>query len=387
MAVLDGLRPFYDVVVVGARAAGASTAMLLARSGQRVLLIDRQPYGSDTLSTHALMRGGVLALHRWGLLDRVIAAGTPPVRRTIFRYGDDEVALDIKHQDGVNALYAPRRTVIDPVLVDAARQAGAEIRHGVALTAVERTAGGRVSGVVIADRSGATRTVGTDLIVGADGRRSTVADLVGAATYRSGRQRAAGVYTYVPDLPDEGYIWCYRAGASLGVIPTNGGEHCVAASMPPDRFRAEIQPDLAAGLRRMVKETFPALAPAVREGAGRHFGFAGTTGYFKQSFGPGWALVGDAGYFKDPITAHGMTDAFRDAELLVNAIQRGGTAALADYQAERDALSLPLFEATDAIASLAWDLATLQEHHLALNRAMKAEVRHLADLSPRPLAA
>src|SRR6266852_5453545 len=122
MAILDELRPFYDVVVVGARAAGASTAMLLARSGQRVLLIDRQPYGSDTLSTHALMRGGVLALHRWGLLDRVIAAGTPPVRRTIFRYGDEEVAVDIRRQDGVDALYAPRRTVIDPILVDAARE-------------------------------------------------------------------------------------------------------------------------------------------------------------------------------------------------------------------------------------------------------------------------
>ena len=105
----------------------------LPASGQRVLLIDRQPYGSDTLSTHALMRGGVLQLHRWGLLDRVIAAGTPPVRRTIFRYGDEEVAIDIKHQDGVDALYAPRRTVIDPILVDAAREGGAEVRHGVAL--------------------------------------------------------------------------------------------------------------------------------------------------------------------------------------------------------------------------------------------------------------
>ena len=137
----------------------------------------------------------------------------------------------------------------------------------------------------------------------------------------------------------------------------------------------------------MVEETFPALAPAISQSAGRHFGFAGTVGYFKQSFGPGWALVGDAGYFKDPFTAHGITDAFRDAELLVNALLRGGTAALAAYEAERDALSLPLFAATDAIASFAWDLETLKEHHLTLNRAMKAEVRHLADLSPQPLAA
>ena len=145
-----------------------------------------------------------------------------------------------------------------------------------------------------------------------------------------------------------------------------------------------MRPASAEWSRRPV----PALAPAVSQSAGRHFGFAGTAGYFKQSFGPGWALVGDAGYFKDPLTAHGMTDAFRDAELLANAVRRGGKAALADYQAERDALSLPLFEATDAVASFAWDLNTLKEHHLALNRAMKAEVRHLADLvAPQPLVA
>ena len=139
--------------------------------------------------------------------------------------------------------------MIDPILVDAAREGGAEVRHGVALTAIERTAAGRVAGVVIADRSGATRTVGTDLVIGADGRRSTVAGLVGAATYRSGRHRTAAVYTYVPGLPNDGFIWCYRVGASVGVIPTNSGEHCVFASMPPDRFRTQVQPDLAAGLR------------------------------------------------------------------------------------------------------------------------------------------
>src|SRR5215211_8358862 len=113
-------RSCYDAVVVGARAAGAATAMLVARAGLRVLVVDRSRYGADTLSTHALMRGGVVQLHRWGLLDRIIEAGTPAVRRTTFRYGGDEVAVQIKPSHGVDALYAPRRTILDPVLVDAA---------------------------------------------------------------------------------------------------------------------------------------------------------------------------------------------------------------------------------------------------------------------------
>ena len=334
------------------------------------------------------MRGGVLQLHRWGLLDRVIAAGTPPVTRTVFRYGDEEVPVTIMPQDGVDALYAPRRTVIDPILVDRAREVGADVRHGVALTAIERTAAGRVTGVVIADRSGAIHATGAGLVIGADGRRSTMAGLVGAAIYRSGRHSTAAVYAYAPGLPNDGFNWCYRVGASVGVIPTNNGEHCLFASIPSDGFRTRVQPDLA-GLRGIVEEFFPELAPGVggAHSAGRHVGFAGMAGYFRQSFGPGWALVGDAGYFKDPFTAHGLTDAFRDAELLARAVTKGEEFAFADYQAERDTLSIPLFEATDAIASFAWDLDALKEHHLALNQAMKAEVRRLADLAPLPLAA
>ena len=112
-------RPHYDAVIVGARAAGAATAMLLARAGLRVLVVDRSRYGADTLSTHALMRGGVLQLHRWGLLDRVVDAGTPPIRHTTFHYATTSI-ITIKPSHGVDALYAPRRTLLDPVLVDAA---------------------------------------------------------------------------------------------------------------------------------------------------------------------------------------------------------------------------------------------------------------------------
>src|SRR5215469_18341552 len=128
----------YDVVIAGARPAGAATAMLLARQGARVLLLDRSRYGTDTLSTHALMRGGVLQLSRWGLLEKIIAEGTPPVRRATFRYADAVVPVIIKPSHGVDALYAPRRTVLDPILVDAAFASGADVRFGIAVADVDR---------------------------------------------------------------------------------------------------------------------------------------------------------------------------------------------------------------------------------------------------------
>src|SRR5215475_7546028 len=149
----------YDVVVVGARPAGAATAMLLARQGRRVLLLDRDRYGTDTLSTHALMRGGVLLLSRWELLDRIVAAGTPAVRETRFDYGTDSVTVAIKPSPGVDALYAPRRTVLDRMLVDAAAAAGARVRYGVSVTDLLRDESGRVVGVSGRDRDGAAVTV------------------------------------------------------------------------------------------------------------------------------------------------------------------------------------------------------------------------------------
>src|SRR6476620_11852487 len=117
----------YDVVVVGGRVAGASTALLLARAGVRVVLLDRDRHGSDTMSTLGMMRGGVLQLARWGLLPDVTAAGTPPIRQVVFHYADGErVNVAIKPSAGVEALYAPRRYLLDRLLVDAAAAAGAD---------------------------------------------------------------------------------------------------------------------------------------------------------------------------------------------------------------------------------------------------------------------
>ena len=181
----------HDVVIVGARPAGAATAMLLARQGLDVLVVDRAEYGRDTVSTHALMRAGVLQLHRWGLLDAIIDAGTPPVRRTSFHYEDGSLAMSLKPAAGVDALYAPRRTLLDRLLVDAARGAGASIRFGTTVKAVLRDGNGRVTGVSGRDNGGREFVARARLTIGADGLNSFVARQVVAPFERVGRNASA----------------------------------------------------------------------------------------------------------------------------------------------------------------------------------------------------
>lgn len=370
----------YDAIVVGSRCAGAATAMLLARRGLRVLNVDRAAYGSDTMSTLALMRGGVMQLARWGVLDDVRAAGTPPSRVTTFHYGDRAVPVAIDERDGVDALYAPRRTLLDALLADAARDAGAEVRHRVRLTGLTRDTDGRVTGALLSADGGDAVEVKASIVIGADGRKSTVARLVGARPYWIGRHAASYAYAYWSGLAlPPGTHWFFRPGVMAGAIPTDGGRHNVFVSTSPLRFAEDLEGEVAAGYRRAAFEASPVLGDllcgARREGA--FVSYRGEVGFLRRSYGAGWALVGDAGYYKDPFTAHGMTDALRDAELLANAVARGTAGALADYQARRDALSLDMAEVTDRLASFAWDLEQVGVLHRAASRAMKAEVESI----------
>jgi flavin-dependent dehydrogenase len=383
------LRPSsrYDAVVVGARAAGAATALLLARQGRRVLVVDRTQYGSDTLSTHGLMRAGVLQLSRWGLLDRVIDAGTPAIRRTIFHYGDDAIAVPIKPAAGVDALYAPRRTVLDPIVVDAASDAGAEFRFGITVTGLQRDGNGRVAGVVGRDRSGAPIQAHGRLTIGADGIGSTVARHVEAPLERSGTGASAFVYGYWSDLATEGYEWFYRPGVAAGLIPTNDGQVCVFVGTTSARFRSEVAADIRRGFATLLGEVDPAALERVMAAspASRLRSFPGQPGFMRRAWGPGWALVGDAGYFKDPISTHGLTDAFRDAELLAAAVDAADAGmplplALARYQVTRDRLSSSLFTTVDAIARYDWDLPEVQQLLRRMSTAMTDEVDELAGL-------
>jgi len=367
----------FDAIIVGARAAGAATAMLLARRGLRVLALERAQYGSDTLSTHALMRPAVLQLHRWGLLDRVRAAGTPPVRRVTFRYPDENVVVDLPPSDGVDALFAPRRTVLDRILVDAARESGARVAFGIAVESLQRDSAGRVTGVLARDASGHSFSLRAQIVIGADGIRSIVARQAGAEVTRSSKVEGAVLFGYFAGAETSGYEWGYSPGMSAGFIPTNNGEVCVFVGCATSRFRDEVQPDLHRGFHGILERVSPDMARriAFARQTGHFRGFASTSGFYRRAFGPGWALVGDAGLFRDPITTHGITDAFRDAELLARAI--AGIHSLEHYQTTRDAVSRPVFDVTERIAAYDWNMDEIRLHLREVSRAMKPELRLL----------
>jgi 2-polyprenyl-6-methoxyphenol hydroxylase-like FAD-dependent oxidoreductase len=241
---------------------------------------------------------------------------------------------------------------------------------------------GRVVGASLKDADGVSRTVHADIVIGADGRQSTVAGLVKARAYVEGSNASGVLFGYFEDLPRVGSHWYFAKNAAAGVIPTNGG-HCVFAAVPAQRFSATFQGDLERGFLQTLEANSAELRTDVARATliGRFRGFGGAPSYLRQCHGPGWALVGDAGYFKDPLTAHGITDALRDADLLSRAIVAGGTRALAAYQRERDVLSLPFLRITDTIASFSWDLDDIKQLHADLSAAMKAETNHLAGLS------
>ena len=312
----------HDAVVVGGRVAGAATALLLARAGLKVVVVERARPGSDTVSTHAFMRAGVLQLSRWGLLEAVERAGTPAVRRTVFHHpGLEPVTVTIRPRGGVDALYAPRRSVLDGILLDAAREAGAEVVRG-SVTDLVRDEGGRVAGVRLVESGRPGRTLRARLIIGADGIASVVARQVGAEVMQQGRHASAVLYRYYEDLPADGYEWFYAPGSGAGLIPTNAGQTCVFVGTTPRTMRELRREGTDAAFDTLLRLSPGSLADRALDArsAGRLHGWGGHPGYLRQAHGPGWALVGDAGYFKDPITTHGMTDALRDAQLLADAV-------------------------------------------------------------------
>jgi flavin-dependent dehydrogenase len=385
----------YDVVVVGGRVAGASTAMLLARAGLRVALVDRGRPGADTVSTHGFMRAGVLQLARWGVLPAVRAAGTPPVRRTTFHYANGHaVHVSIRPSAGVDALYAPRRYLLDRILVDAAAQAGVDVLHETPVTGLLRDDHGRVAGVQVPGTTGSV-SVPARFVVGADGVGSTVAREVAAPVVRQGRHASAVLYRYFADLPADGYEWSYDRSAGAGLIPTNDGQTCVFVGTSPERMRSIRGLGREAAFDALLAEAGAAVGERVHAASAQSgfHGWGGVPGYVRISHGPGWALVGDAGYFKDPITAHGMTDALRDAELLADAIietVQGGVpeaVAMMRYQQLRDRLSSALFEVTEAVAAYDWDTETIQALLRGVSAAMSDEVDHLMARPNRPESA
>lgn len=379
-------RDSYDAVIVGARVAGAATAMLLSRAGMRVLVLEKSAPASDTLSTLAMMRAGVMQLNRWGVLDRIQAAGTPPVRRTTFHYGAEAIPVDIKERDGVDALYAPRRTVLDTVLVAAAREAGAHVAFNATVTGLVSEVSGRVCGVNVIDSDGASHRVSAGIVIGADGAHSSVAREVRARVLREGRTPAATIYGYWHGLDVDGYHWLFAQDVSAGLIPTNDDLALVFVSMRPERYQASRSGRFENVFAEVLSEIDLELAASVFDAdrVGKFYPFPGRPGFIRESWGPGWALVGDAACFKDPSTAHGITDALRDAESLANAVITGSDSALDDYLGERDEFAAEFLELSDELASFDWDTDQLKALHIRLSKLMNRECDFVRSFHPLP---
>jgi flavin-dependent dehydrogenase len=354
------MRYDYDAIVVGARVAGASTAMLLARQGYQVLLLDRATMPSDTLSTHAILRTGVLQLTRWGLIDRVAASGAPPIGQTTLGFGADRILFDLRDHFGVESLYAPRRFVLDDILVQAAVEAGVHFLAGVGVKDLVRDREGTVNGV-IAGHGDTTTTYQARMVVGADGTHSRIARLVNSRIQHHHPPRNTVHYAYFSGIETPGFWFQFTPGVNAGVIPTNNSEACVFVGRSIDGL-GPFRSDPEGEFHRLLRKAGSDLAETVAEGS-RTSGFRGTpglAGFLRQAWGPGWALVGDAGYTKDPISAHGISDAFRDAELCARAVDAGlrdpeqASQYLTEYQRVRDLLSLPMYRESKALAGYGW---------------------------------
>ena len=348
----------YDAIVVGARCAGSPTAMLLARRGLRVLVVDRAGFPSDTLSTHYIHQPGVERLRRWGLLDRVVATGCPPARRLTFDVGPFALSAAPPPAGGSDAAYAPRRRLLDQVLVEAAAEAGAEVRERFSMSEV-LIEDGRVTGIRGRAPGGATVTERARIVVGADGVHSRVAKAVGAPAYDARPGRTCAYYTYWDGLPLDGAELYPRPGRMVIAGPTNEGRAVVTSFWPRPEFH-RVRADVEGAFLDAVALA-PSLAERMRAGS-RAEPFRGSGDlpfFFRRPYGPGWALVGDAGSHKDPLTAQGITDAFRDAELLSEAIADGLGGrrplgeALAGYGRRRDEEARPMYEFTHELAALA----------------------------------
>jgi 2-polyprenyl-6-methoxyphenol hydroxylase-like FAD-dependent oxidoreductase len=346
----------YDVIVVGARCAGSPTAMLLARNGYKVLVVDRATFPSDTISTHIVHPPGVASLRRWGVLDRLLATGCPPIDTYTFDFGPFTLS-GAPGTDETPVASGPRRTLLDKLLVNAASEAGAEVREGftVADVIIED---GRVTGIRGHGKDGQTVTEHARVVVGADGRHSLVARAVGAERYHEKPQLLCGYYSYWSGLEMDGRFETYvRPDRGFAAWPTNDDLTVLICGWPYAELEANRN-DIEGNYLKML-ELAPAFADRVRA-ARREARYVGTAvpNYFRKPYGPGWALVGDAGYNRDFITGQGIHDAFRDAELCVTALDetflgaRSFEDAMDAYQAARDQQVLAMYEFTTELATL-----------------------------------
>jgi 2-polyprenyl-6-methoxyphenol hydroxylase-like FAD-dependent oxidoreductase len=321
------------------------------------LLLDKASFPSDTLSVHYIHQPGVARLKRWGLLDRIVASNCPLVLRQMIDFGPFALVGSPPPADGVAEAYAPRRTVLDQILVGAAVAAGAELRERFSVEEILMD-GERVTGLRGHAVGGTTVSEKARLVIGADGMRSLVATSVQAPSYQVRPTFNCAYYTYWSDIPIEGAELYARPDRMIIAAPTNDAQTITIVYWPRTAFH-EVRSDIEGNFLKAL-DLATGLADRVRNGkrSERFRGTADLRNFFRKPYGPGWALVGDAGYHKDPITAQGISDAFRDAELLAEAIDDGLSGrrsladALAEYERRRNEDAMPLYELTCQLATL-----------------------------------
>ena len=348
----------YDAIVVGARCAGSPTAMLLARKGYKVLLVDKSSFPSDIISTHYIQPPGVARLERWGLLERLRATNCPAIHEIDLRLEGASFAPPAPAEDEPARPpgYCPRRTVLDKLLADAAVEAGAELRENVSVKELI-LADGKVTGLRGNQKGGPSLEEEARIVVGADGMRSTVARAVQAEEYNTKPSLSFAYYAYWSGFSPRDCEIHFRAEGGALSFPTNDGLQCVAVAGPTEGFH-EFREDIEGNYMKVI-QGIPSLAEKMRN-AKREERFIGTNdqpNFFRKPYGNGWALVGDAGYHRDFSTGLGIADAFRDCELLTAAIDEGFSGkrpideAMADYEAKRNEIAEPLYELTTQLVS------------------------------------
>ncbi len=346
----------YDAIVIGARVAGSPLGMLLARQGHRVLVVDRDTFPSDTLSTTFLQDEASHYLDTWGLLAKVYATGVPQCS-VVANFGDGMMLAPAP--PGKFPAIAPRRTYLDQILVEAAREAGAEVREGFSVQAIVKDATGRVTGIQGRGADGSTVSEEARIVVGADGRNSLLARHVDVEEYEVVEPTSCGFYSFFSGATGDTTELHYNGNHAFFAFPTNDGLTCFAAEAPRDaweEFRADPDRYLFEKMAQLATQLYPRAKDVKREES--WYGMQGRKAYIRKPYGPGWALAGDAGCLKDPVTGTGCNDAFRDAALLSEGLHGwfGGEqteeGAMARYQEARDAELLPSYHQTAYLAQL-----------------------------------
>lgn len=363
----------FDVILVGARCSGSPTAMLLAEKGYRTLLLDKSRFPSDVLSAHYIHQTGVRMLEKWGLIERIVACGCPAIHRLDVDLGED-CRSTINYVKGTlefngipitpslisprSPAYAPRRRFLDTILLESAIEKGAHFREGFMVKELIFE-NDRVTGVVGVDESGITERIHGKIVIGADGRYSTMSKILNPTTYRETPSHSVGAHSYWSGLEPKGMEAYFREGLCVHITPTNDGLACVGIGISRDRDDNCFLRNLEENYEHYI-DSLPMLKQRLARGK-REEPFVGTEylpNYIRQCYGPGWALIGDAAYNRDPIMGQGISEAFRQAELLAKAIDAGLSGqcameeALSEFQTARDRFAIPMFEAAAHLSQL-----------------------------------